>query len=372
MTSDCACNAAVSEKQSILGITKEGLSTFFTEHGGSTYHAGEVLDAVYRRDVRDFSLIDSITERYRDLLAEHFSIELPKIIKVQGSEDTTRKYLFQLHDGRYIESVLIPATQAANGDRSDRMTVCVSSQVGCAYGCKFCASGLDGLTRNLSTAEIISQLIAISEHSGKTITNVVFMGMGEPLANFKNLNPALDIITGHWALNLAPRSVTVSTSGLVPMLYKLAERENQVSLAISLHGATDEVRNKIMPVNSKWNIDALFESLHNFKEKNNQRITLEYILIKGINDDLEQATILAERANKLGGFVNLIPYNTVEGLEWERPSDKHCKLFRDTVKNLGVMTTMRLEKGHDIDAACGQLRLKEMKKSAEAEAPIKN
>lgn len=368
MTHDCAWNAVVSEKQSILGITKEGLTAFFTEHGGSAYHAGEVLDAVYRRDVRDFSLIASITERYRALLAEHFTADLPKIIKVQGSDDTTRKYLFQLHDGRYIESVLIPATQAANGDRSDRMTVCVSSQVGCAYGCKFCASGLDGLTRNLSTAEIISQLIAIAEHSGKTITNVVFMGMGEPLANFKNLNPALDIITGHWALNLAPRSVTVSTSGLVPMLYKLAERENQVSLAISLHGATDEVRNKIMPVNSKWNIEELFESLHNFRDKNNQRITLEYILIKGINDDLEQARILAEKANKLGGFVNLIPYNTVEGLEWERPSDAHCKLFRDTVKNLGVMTTMRLEKGHDIDAACGQLRLKEMKKTAEAQA----
>ncbi|MEO1855900.1 MAG: 23S rRNA (adenine(2503)-C(2))-methyltransferase RlmN, partial [Rubritalea sp.] len=232
----------------------------------------------------------------------------------------------------------------------------------------FCASGLDGLTRNLSTAEIISQLVAIAEHSSKTITNVVFMGMGEPLANFKNLNPALDIITGHWALNLAPRSVTVSTSGLVPMLYKLAERENQVSLAISLHGATDEVRNKIMPVNSKWNVDELFESLHNFREKNNQRITLEYILIKGINDDLEQAKILAEKANKLGGFVNLIPYNTVEGLEWERPSDEHCKLFRDTVKGLGVMTTMRLEKGHDIDAACGQLRLKEMKKQAGAQS----
>lgn len=356
----------MSTKENILGITREGLTEFFTEHGGSAYHAGEVMEALYRRDLRDFSQIDSITERYRSLLAENFTLDLPKIVKVQGSEDTTRKYLFQLHDGRYIESVLIPATQASNGTRSERMTVCVSSQVGCAYGCKFCASGLDGLTRNLTTAEIISQLVAIREHSGKVITNVVFMGMGEPLANFKNLNPALDIITGHWGLHLAPRSVTVSTSGLVPMIRKLAERENQVSLAISLHGATDEVRDKIMPVNSKWQVDELFDALHYFASTNKQRITLEYILIKGINDELEQAKILAAKAKKLGGFVNLIPYNTVEGLEWERPSDEHCKLFRDTVKGLGVMTTMRLEKGHDIDAACGQLRLKEMKKTAEA------
>ncbi|MGJ8672598.1 23S rRNA (adenine(2503)-C(2))-methyltransferase RlmN [Rubritalea sp.] len=356
----------MSAKQNILGITRDGLADFFTQHRGSAFHAKEVMEAVYRNDVRDFSKVESITERYRAILNEHFSIELPQIVKVQGSEDTTRKYLFQLSDGRYIESVLIPATPLEDGTRSNRMTVCVSSQVGCAYGCKFCASGLDGLTRNLTTAEIISQLVAIREHSGKVITNVVFMGMGEPLANFKNLNPALDIITGHWGLHLAPRSVTVSTSGLVPMIRKLAERENQVSLAISLHGATDEVRDKIMPVNSKWQVAELFDALHYFASKNKQRITLEYILIKGINDELEQAEILAEKAKKLGGFVNLIPYNTVEGLEWERPSDEHCKLFRDTVKNLGVMTTMRLEKGHDIDAACGQLRLKEMKKTAEA------
>lgn len=362
----CGTHNPVSTKENILGITRDDLSDFFSKHGGSAFHAKEVMEAIYREHIQCFSQVESITEKFRDLLAEHYTLELPKIIKVQGSEDTTRKYLFQLHDGRYIESVLIPATPLDDGTRSDRMTVCVSSQVGCAYGCKFCASGLDGLTRNLSSAEIVSQLLAIREHSRKTITNVVFMGMGEPLANFKNLNKALDIIVGHWGLHLAPRSVTVSTSGLVPMIRKLADREQQVSLAISLHGATNEVRDKIMPVNSKWQVDELFDALHYFASTNKQRITLEYILIKGINDSLEQANILAQKAKKLGGFVNLIPYNTVEGLEWERPSDSHCKLFRDTVKATGVMTTMRLEKGHDIDAACGQLRLKEMKKSAES------
>lgn len=349
----------------ILGITKDELTTFFEERGGSSYHSGVVMEAIYKKGLSDLSEIGELSDRHHASITQHFTLSSLKIVKVQGSEDTTRKYLFELEDGRYVESVLIPATPLADGTRSDRMTVCVSSQVGCAYGCKFCASGLDGLTRNLSAAEIVGQLLAIREHSGKIITNVVFMGMGEPLANYKNLDKALDIITGHWGLAIGSRHVTVSTSGLVPMIRKLAERENQVSLAISLHAADDVTRDKIMPVNSKWNVDELFDSLHYFAEKNNQRITLEYILIKGINDSLDQARLLAEKAKNLGGFVNLIPYNTVEGLEWERPSDDHCRLFRDTVKNLGVMTTMRLEKGHDIDAACGQLRLKEMKKNAQ-------
>jgi len=350
-------------KQDILGIRLNELTAFFTEHGGSAFHAKAVLDAIYKKHISALSEISDITERYRSLLQQHFSLNPLKIVKIQGAEDSTRKYLFQLHDGRYIESVLIPATRAENGDRSDRMTICVSSQVGCAYGCKFCASGLDGLTRNLSTAEIIAQLRAITIDSRKTITNVVFMGMGEPLANYKNLDPALDIIIAHWGLHIPPRQVTVSTSGLVPILYQLAERENQVSLAVSLHGATNEVRNKIMPVNSKWDIDELFAALHHFRDKNNQRITLEYILIKHINDSLDQANILAEKAKKLGAFVNLIPYNTVDGLSWQRPTDEHCRHFRDTIKQQGIMTTMRLEKGHDIDAACGQLRLKEIQKA---------
>jgi len=329
------------------------------------------MESIYKHGNLDLSKVEGITDRYLKALTDEFTIVPLKVIKVQGAEDTTRKFLFQLHDGRYVESVLIPASIAPNGRHSKRMTICVSSQVGCAYACKFCASGLEGLTRNLTSAEIIGQLMAIKQLSDKTITNVVFMGMGEPLANFKNLNKALDIIIGHWGLDIAPRQVTVSTSGLAPMVKKLSEREEQVSLAVSLHGANDETRNKIMPVNSKWNVDELFEALQFFRENNhNQRITLEYILIKGVNDSIEQARLLAEKAKSIGGFVNVIPYNTVEGLEWERPSDEHCYLFRETIKKLGIMTTMRIEKGHDIDAACGQLRLKEMRKVAEEAGAI--
>lgn len=350
-------------KINILGVTKEDLTEFFTSHGGSEYHAGMVLEAIYKQDIKSLEEVQGIHPRYLSVLVEHYTLHDLHVAEKQGSNDTTQKFLFRLNDGRYIESVLIPATPTKDGARSSRMTVCVSSQVGCAYGCKFCASGLDGLTRNLTTAEIVGQLLKIRQLSEKTITNVVFMGMGEPLANYKNLSKALDIIIEHWGLGIGARHVTVSTSGLVPMIRKLSSRDPQVSLAISLHGPTDEIRDKIMPVNSKWNVDELFAALKEFRETNNQRITLEYILIKDINDSIEAAEQLAERAKSIAGFVNIIPYNTVEGLEWERPSEEHCHRFRNTVKDLGIMTTMRLEKGHDIDAACGQLRLKKEQSS---------
>ncbi len=345
-------------KTNLLGITKDELTEFFSSLGGSEYHATKVLHAVYRLGISELDQIEGLHERYLSALCEHFTLSSLEVDQKQGSADTTQKFLFRLDDGRYIESVLIPATPTEDGKRSERMTVCVSSQVGCAYGCKFCASGLDGFTRNLSTAEIIAQLLEIRRLSEKPITNVVFMGMGEPLANYKNLDKALDIITNHWGLGIGSRHVTVSTSGLVPMIRKLSQRKPQVSLAISLHGPNDTIRDTIMPVNAKWNVEELFDALKEFRDSNNQRITLEYILIKDINDSLDAARELAERAKSIGGFVNIIPYNTVEGLQWERPSTAHCHEFRNTVKELGVMTTMRLEKGHDIDAACGQLRLR--------------
>jgi len=348
-------------KTNILGVTQQELTQFFSLHGGSEYHACTVLEAIYKKGIVHLQEIEGIHERYLSLLQQHYVLDELEIAESQGSHDTTQKFLFRLNDGRYIESVLIPATITKDGQRSSRMTVCVSSQVGCAYGCKFCASGLDGLTRNLTTAEIIGQLLKIRQTSNHTITNVVFMGMGEPLANFKNLNKALDIIISHRGLGIGARHVTVSTSGLVPMIRKLSNRRPQVSLAISLHGPNDEIRDKIMPVNAKWNVAELFEALKEFRASNNQRITLEYILIKDINDSLQAAKELAERAKSINGFVNIIPYNTVEGLEWQRPSEEHCHQFQNTVKNLGVMTTMRLEKGHDIDAACGQLRLRKEK-----------
>lgn len=345
---------------SLLGYTADDLTALLKEeHGQPAYRVKQALEWIYTHRAEGVDEMLNLPAALRDTLKENFRMSPLELARVQGSEDTTRKYLFKLHDGRYVETVLIPASPALYGDRSDRHTACVSSQVGCAYGCKFCASGLDGFTRNLSADEIVGQLMAVEKHSGRKINNIVFMGMGEPLANFKNLNHALDIITAPWGMNIGARHITISTSGLAPMIKKLADRPQQIRLAISLHGATNDTRDKIMPVNSKWKIDELFEALHYYKSKSKKRITFEYILIQGVNDALEQATILAKRAKALGALVNLIPYNTVEGLEWVRPSEEHCYKFRDIVRAQGVTTTLRIEKGHDIDAACGQLRLKQ-------------
>lgn len=346
---------------SLLGLTADDLTTLFKESGQTAYRAKQVLEWIYTHRTDSIDSMLNLSVALREELKEKYRLKPLEHISTQGSEDTTRKYLFKLHDGRYVETVLIPASPALYGDPSDRHTACVSSQVGCAYGCKFCASGLDGFTRNLTADEIVGQLMAVEELSGRKINNVVFMGMGEPLANFKNLNQALDIITGSWGMNIGARHITISTSGLAPMIKKLADRPQQIRLAISLHGATNETRDKIMPVNSKWKIEELFEALHYYKSKSKKRITFEYILIKGINDEFEQAKILAKRAKALGALVNLIPYNTVEGLDWERPEEDHCYKFRDIVRAHDVTTTLRIEKGHDIDAACGQLRLKQEK-----------
>lgn len=342
-------------------LTKPQLTELLEEQGQPLYRATQILDWIYKKRARSWDEMSNLPESVRTALADRYPLRPLKHTLTKGSEDTTRKFLLELPDGRYIETVLIPASPALYGEKSDRHTLCVSSQVGCAYGCKFCASGLDGFSRNLTSAEIVSQIIVAEELSGEKVNNLVFMGMGEPLANFKNLCEALEMITSDWGLNIGARRITVSTSGLVPQIEKLAELPQQIRLAISLHGPDDETRDKIMPVNRKFPVAQLFDALRIWNSKKNQKITLEYILIDGVNADLEHAQILAKRAASIRAKVNLIPYNTVEGLEWIRPSDASCKDFKSVLSNAGVSATLRLEKGHDIDAACGQLRLKKEK-----------
>jgi 23S rRNA (adenine2503-C2)-methyltransferase len=293
----------------------------------------------------------------RAQLAENFPIGKLDVVRVLGSCDTTRKFLFRLDDGNLIESVLIPASTALYGQKSDRRTACVSTQVGCAYGCKFCASGLDGFIRNLRANEIVDQIIAIERASGEKIDNIVFMGMGEPLANLANVMRAIRILNAPWGLGIGARRITVSTSGLAPQIRKLADEPLQIRLAISLHGATDEVRNQIMPINRRYNLEALFSACDYYVERKKQRLTFEYILIAGVNDSDEQAHLLARHAHRLSAKVNLIPYNTVQGLPWSRPSQNRQEKFLSILHRHGIPATLRREKGGDIDAACGQLRL---------------
>ena len=346
-------------KPALTGISKTELAETLASAGEPAYRAGQILQWVYRKRVTQFAQMTNLGRALREKLAEQYTLRSSARAREANSDDTTQKYLFRLHDGRYVESVLIPANPALYGEKSDRHTICVSSQVGCAYDCKFCASGLAGFTRNLSAAEIVEQILHTEQISGKEINNLVFMGMGEPLANLTNLLRAIEIINAEWGIHIGARKMTISTSGLAPQIKKLAEQPLQVRLAISLHGATDEVRERIMPVNRKYPLARLTEALGYYQQRKKQKITFEYILIEGVNDRLKDAADLARLARKLHTKVNLIPYNTVGGLPWVRPSQAQQEAFLDVLQKAGVTATLRREKGHDINAACGQLRLKQ-------------
>ena len=349
----------------LQGLTRRELQDLLEDLDEPSYRGDQILDWIWKKRVRSLQEMTNLSASLRTKLEQEFILGGLAHSRTQGSGDATRKFLFKLRDGRYVECVLIPASPALYGERSDRRTLCLSSQVGCAYGCKFCASGLDGFTRNLTPGEITGQILLAEELTGEKVNNLVFMGMGEPLANLPNLLKAIEAITSPWGLHIGARHLTISTSGLAPQIRKLADHPQQIRLAISLHGATDEVRERIMPVNRKWPLEDLFATLHYWNAHKKQKITFEYILIEGINDALDQAHLLAKRAKALHAKVNLIPYNTVEGLPWKRPAESHCRQFRDVLRQAGIQTTLRLEKGHDIDAACGQLRLKQ----EQAESP---
>jgi 23S rRNA (adenine2503-C2)-methyltransferase len=343
-------------RPSIKSLHLDELAGHFAAQGAPSYRAKQVTDWLYQKRVTSFAAMTDLPAASRAQLAEDFSLNQPEVVRVLGSKDTTQKFLFRLADGNLIESVLIPASPALYGYSSDRRTACVSTQVGCAYGCKFCASGLDGFTRNLDASEIVDQLLAVAVASGKKIDNIVFMGMGEPLANLTNLLRAIRIINAPWGLEIGARHITISTSGLAPQIRQLATEPTQFRLAISLHGATDEVRSQIMPVNRKYNLATLLEACDSYVTQK-KRLMFEYILIAGVNDTDEQAHALARHAARLSAKINLIPYNTVEDLEWSRPSRNRQESFLRILREHGAVATLRREKGHDIDAACGQLRL---------------
>ncbi|MEO0454781.1 MAG: 23S rRNA (adenine(2503)-C(2))-methyltransferase RlmN [Verrucomicrobiota bacterium] len=325
------------------------------------YRRKQIAEWLFKKRTQDFDSMSNLPSPLIDQLKQRFDISPLKLQRVQGSKDTTRKYLYQLPAGDFIECVLIPASEGLYGNRSDRHTLCVSSQVGCAYGCKFCASGLEGWKRHLRAAEIVAQVIETERHSETKVNNLVFMGMGEPLANFENLMQAIQIINAHWGLEIGARKITISTSGLVPQIKQLADHPLQTRLAISLHGATDAVRNQIMPVNKKYPLDQLLQACDYYQKKKKQKLTFEYILIADVNDRLEDAHHLARLTSQLHAKINLIPYNPVQDLSWQRPSSDQMRRFTDILKENGCVATLRIEKGKDIDAACGQLRLQELR-----------
>jgi len=350
-------------------LTKDDWESRLAGMGEPKFRASQILEWLYARRAGKWGDMTNLPAELRAKLSEGLPLTPLEKIREAGSADSTRKFLFRLADGQMIESVLIPASPALYGEASDRRTICISSQVGCAYGCKFCASGLDGWKRNLTAGEIVAQFVRVEELSGEKINNAVFMGMGEPMANYDNLLRAIGILNAPWGIGLGARHMTVSTSGLVPGIRDLAAQPLQVRLAISLHGATDEVREKIMPVNKKYPLGELLAACADYAGRKKQKLTFEYILIRGINDSPAQAVALAAHARKLGAKINLIPYNTVEGLAWERPEQDAQEEFLATVRAGGADATLRREKGHDIAAACGQLRL-QAEKSFAVPAPL--
>ena len=359
------------EKPALTGETLDSLTARLRERGEPAFRAKQILDWVYKQRVRSWEEMTNLPKALRAWLAETFELMPAQLVLNRQSEDVTDKLLLGLADGSLIETVIIRAPQEGVGVDHSRKTICISTQVGCAMGCVFCASGLAGLKRNLSTGEIVAQLLQVCHREDArtpraraelaSFDNIVVMGMGEPLANYDALLAALRILNAPWGLGFGARRITISTSGLVPKIARLAEEDLGFRLAISLHGATDEVREKIMPVNRAYPLAQLLPAVRAFSEKHGRMVTLEFILIEDINDSLEQAKKLAVIARELHAHVNLIPYNKVEGLPWVRPSLTRQDRFVKELRALGVTATLRREKGHDIDAACGQLRLQKEK-----------
>jgi len=361
-------------KPALTGETLATLTARLAAAGEPAFRAGQILDWLYKKRARSWAEMTNLPKRLRTWLGETFVFLPTALVRNQHSADVTDKLLLELEDRSLIETVIIRAPQDGVGLDHSRKTICISTQVGCAMGCVFCASGLAGLKRDLTAGEIVAQLLQVCyEEDARTpraraelaaFDNIVVMGMGEPLANYDALILALTIVNAEWGLGFGARRITVSTSGLVPKILRLAAEPLGFRLAISLHGATDEVRERIMPVNRAYPLAKLLPAIKAFSDQHGRMVTLEFILIEEVNDSLDQARKLRDIARGLHAHVNLIPYNTVEGLAWRRPSVTRQEAFAEILRRAGLSVTLRREKGHDIDAACGQLRLKTEKERA--------
>ncbi len=355
-------------RPALTGETLESLTARLRECGEPAFRARQILDWLYKKRVRSWDEMTNLPKPLRAWLAETFELLPANLVLNRQSEDVTDKLLLELGDQSLIETVIIRAPQEGVGLEHSRKTICISTQVGCAMACAFCASGLAGLKRDLLAGEIVAQLLQVCHREDArtpraraelaSFDNIVVMGMGEPLANYDATLQALRIVNAEWGLGFGARRITLSTSGLVPKILRLAEEDLGFRLAISLHGATDEVRERIMPVNKAYPLAELIPAIRTFSARHGRMVTLEFILIEDVNDSLEQAGKLRDIALDLHAHVNLIPYNTVAGLEWRRPSLTRQEKFADVLRDARVSVTLRREKGHDIDAACGQLRLR--------------
>lgn len=333
--------------ENLFGYSKKMLEDYFVNMGEKKFKATQVFEWLYIHKVWDFDKFSNIKKDVIEQLKKDFSLDFINIeIVLEG--ELVKKFLFRLLDGEKIEAVLM--------EHDYGLSVCVSSQVGCNMGCRFCESGRLKKVRNLETYEIVEQILLIEKYIGKRIDSVVMMGIGEPFDNYDNIINFIKIINDPKGIAIGARHITVSTCGLVPKIKEFSELELQVNLALSLHGATDEVRNKLMPVNKVYNVDTVIGAIKDYIHKTNRRVTIEYVMINMVNDSDEDARNLAKLLKSMNVYVNLIPYNETRSIEFGKSSKKRIDQFYNVLKSLGINVTVRREFGGAIKAACGQLR----------------
>lgn len=334
--------------KNLLDYTLEELQIWMKENNESAFRAKQIFSWLYK-NVSDFDGMKNIPKSLADKLKENFSIDFPEVVEVYKSEiDGTEKFLLGFKDGNLIESVLM---RYKHGN-----SICISTQVGCRMGCKFCASTIEGRVRNLTTGEILSEILVVQNYIKERISNVVLMGSGEPLDNYENVVKLLEIVSADYGLNIGQRHITLSTCGIVPKIYELADKDFSVTLAISLHAFSDEKRKEIMPIANKYTISEILDACKYYIDKTNRRITFEYALVKDVNDTKEEAKALAKLLKGMLCHVNLIPVNEIKENSFKRSSKKSIEDFSEILKNNGIEVTTRREMGSDINAACGQLR----------------
>jgi 23S rRNA (adenine2503-C2)-methyltransferase len=335
----------------LKGCNQERLEEIAEQLGQPAYRGRQLFHWMYARNVPDFDQMANLPKDFREKLAAETMLHSVHLAKRQiSARGDAEKFLFRLHDGRHIESVLM------RNDENDhrRLTLCISSQVGCPIDCKFCATGSMGLLRHLTVGEMIDQVLAVNRLSGERVTNVVVMGMGEPFLNYENLIAACELLCDEEATNLAQRHIVISTSGIIPKILRFTKEGRKYRLAISLNATTDDMRNRLMPLNKKYPIAKLLEAARTYVHASGNRLTFEYVLLAGINDTLDDAARLRTLLTGIDCKLNLIPFNAIDG-EFQRPSFQAIEDFYGRLKNSPFPVTVRWSKGDDIDAACGQL-----------------
>tara|TARA_B100001093_G_C26848295_1_gene1023885 strand:+ start:947 stop:1990 length:1044 start_codon:yes stop_codon:yes gene_type:complete len=344
----------IDAKQDIRAFSKEELKDYFVLNGEKAFRAKQVYEWIWKKSATDFGQMTNLSLLTRNLLKEHFCINAVQVDNVQFSDDGTIKSAFRLFDKQICEGVLIPTDK--------RMTACISSQVGCSLACTFCATGRLKRSRNILSDEIYDQVRIIrdqaSEYYDQALSNIVYMGMGEPLLNYKNVLASIDLITSQEGLGMSPKRITVSTAGVARMIERLADDKIKFNLALSLHAANDEKRNKIMGINETNNLEVLAKALRYFYNKTKTRVTYEYIIFDGFNDELTDAHELYEFCNHIPCKVNIIEYNPIEGGEFKQAKPEKVDAFKNYLESRGIIVNIRRSRGKDIDAACGQLAIK--------------